>query len=605
VALQEQGLLDKAEPVFTQALGVYERTSGTASPDYGQTLNNLAVLYLLKGDFDRAAPLYPRALDIREKALGQFHPDVGRSLAAYAVFLARTGRTAEAIATQARHIDVIEHNLAEELETGSEAQKALSLESLSDSIEITLSLRNALGAAEQDAQRLALLTVMLRKGRLLDMLASTSGALRHSFTGADRHQFDRLSQLKADLARVFLQAPEQITGTASQQKIQQLNDQIASLESTLLGRRSSTTPDVPITIAAVQSAIPRDAVLIDFFRYRSFDPDQSVAAKRFGAPRYVAYALRHDGPPEWIELGESSSIDSAVAAFHRALTRTGDGSVSEAAAALRERLTNPILHLAGNAREIIVSPEGELNLIPFAALTDASGEYLVRRFLFTYVTSASELIRRPAAVRPASAPIIIANPAYGRSPSINTGLGTFEQLPGAEQEAADIKKLLPHARVVLGVSASEHFVKNVHAPRVLHIATHGYFFEAGLATLDGGTRAARPKGRQDDLVDSVPPMVRTGLAFAGANRGRVGPDGEDGILTAIEAASLDLDGTELVFLSACDTGRGVIVPGDSIYGLRRAFVIAGSSNPGRDVMGNRRRSHARICRALLSSPAQW
>ena len=122
-------------------------------------------------------------------------------------------------------------------------------------------------------------------------------------------------------------------------------------------------------------------------------------------------------------------------------------------------------------------------------------------------------------------------------------------------------------------------MKAVHGPRVLHVATHGFF-------LDSATQASVKDGRllvMDAAPSATPsvalenPLLRSGLAFAGANK-REGGDGEDGILTALEATALDLWGTRLAVLSACETGVGEARRGEGIYGLRRALVMAGSES---------------------------
>jgi len=111
--------------------------------------------------------------------------------------------------------------------------------------------------------------------------------------------------------------------------------------------------------------------------------------------------------------------------------------------------------------------------------------------------------------------------------------------------------------LLLGRKASEGAIKALHAPRVLHLATHGFYL--------GAQEGETPR-----------PLTRAGLAFAGANLAGNGPDGEDGILYALEVLGLDLQGTELVTLSACDTGQGELDSSEGVYGLTRAFRIAGA-----------------------------
>ncbi len=151
-------------------------------------------------------------------------------------------------------------------------------------------------------------------------------------------------------------------------------------------------------------------------------------------------------------------------------------------------------------------------------------------------------------------------------------------------------------KVLEGKEATEAAVISVRSPKVLHLATHGFFIEdrvlplPNLVTLSslaggdqdrgvGGVENLRPAsagGRPSDVALS--PMVRSGLAFAGANFAGSALSGDDGILTALEVTGMDLRGTDLVVLSACETGVGEVSVGEGVFGLRRAFVLAGAKN---------------------------
>jgi CHAT domain-containing protein len=135
----------------------------------------------------------------------------------------------------------------------------------------------------------------------------------------------------------------------------------------------------------------------------------------------------------------------------------------------------------------------------------------------------------------------------------------FPPLSATAGEARAIKALFPEASLLTGSNATKATVQKIRAPEILHIASHGFFLD------DAAAGAMRTN-----------PLLRSGLAFAGANLTRDGRG--DGILTALEASGLDLWGTKLVTLSACDTGVGEIRNGEGVYGLRRAFVLAGAES---------------------------
>jgi CHAT domain-containing protein len=151
----------------------------------------------------------------------------------------------------------------------------------------------------------------------------------------------------------------------------------------------------------------------------------------------------------------------------------------------------------------------------------------------------------------------------------------FAPLAGTAQEARVLKSLFPDARILSGSEASKAELERVEAPTILHIATHGFFLEdAAQHSRDEHTVGKGRARRTFAAAKTENPLLRSGLALAGANLGN-GSDG-NGILTALEASNLNLWGTKLVTLSACDTGVGEVENGEGVFGLRRAFVIAGA-----------------------------
>jgi CHAT domain-containing protein len=179
-------------------------------------------------------------------------------------------------------------------------------------------------------------------------------------------------------------------------------------------------------------------------------------------------------------------------------------------------------------------------------------------------------------LRPAKESEVLLAAALGGRRSGEQRGRALEALPGTKAELQSIQALLGkkgwRVEVYDGDNALEERVKSVSRPRVLHVATHGFFLRnQEFAPRPLGTD--RPSGRED-------PMLRAGLYFAGANRALTGggatADLDDGVLTAFEATGLNLHGTELVVLSACGTGLGRVESGEGVFGLRRALEMAGA-----------------------------
>jgi CHAT domain-containing protein len=187
-------------------------------------------------------------------------------------------------------------------------------------------------------------------------------------------------------------------------------------------------------------------------------------------------------------------------------------------------------------------------------------------------------------------PLIIGNPDYDADFSmtpaapmvVNRSLDfpkvDFSPLPGTEAEVIALRSLLTEASILTGRDAAKSAVKAAASPSILHIATHGFFLPDQEPM--PGLRRSAPQLFSDRLPGRLAPrlsnpLLRSGLALAGANKRDLAIS-DNGILTALEMASLDLWGTQLVVLSACETGLGDTRIGDGVYGLRRALVIAGT-----------------------------
>jgi CHAT domain-containing protein len=267
-------------------------------------------------------------------------------------------------------------------------------------------------------------------------------------------------------------------------------------------------------------------------------------------------------------------------------------------------IVDPLTPYLADRDHLLISPDSELNRIPFEALQTEDGRYWVEAHQISYLNSGRDLLKLNLTAPSQRPAVIVANPNYDAaaatattapwaadSPRRNiaggvTDLAQFRvgPLPGTALEAAAIAPLLPDAQVLTETDATENALKAVQSPQILHIATHGFFLGDSASASDshaergiGVVAAAPPVGQTTPASRSITvenPLLRSGLALAGFNPRSSGD--EDGVLTALEAASLNLVGTQLVVLSACDTGRGDIANGEGVYGLRRAFTLAGA-----------------------------
>ncbi|WP_339376672.1 CHAT domain-containing protein [Chlorogloea sp. CCALA 695] len=180
-----------------------------------------------------------------------------------------------------------------------------------------------------------------------------------------------------------------------------------------ISRRSAKfrTQNQSVTIEGVQKLIPANAALVEIVLYRHYNP-KAKYGDRFGKPRYVAYVLQSQGEPTWIELGDAETINKAVTEFRRTIrTKIGDQKpFKKAARTLDAMLMQPIRKQLGNKRNILLPPDSQLNLIPFAALIDEKNQYLLENYEITYLSSGRGLIRLQADLPSKENPVIVANP---------------------------------------------------------------------------------------------------------------------------------------------------------------------------------------------------
>jgi CHAT domain-containing protein len=449
-----------------------------------------------------------------------------------------------------------------------------------------------------------------RKGRVLDAMSDSLGALRRRFNRQDQTLLDKLNETTTKLVGLVLEGAQDATPDERARAIKALEDEREKLEGEI-SRRSAGFYErrTSLTLASLQAAMPRDAALVEFAVHRPISPkayefitDRSLDPNAVGEPRYVVYVVRTNGAARGVDLGAAKEIDAAVELYRQALRDPQRKDTRRLARELDEKVMRPALALAGDATRLLVSPDGALNLIPFAALADEEGRYLVERYSITYLTSGRDLLRRQAARGGGGRPLVVADPSFGepvaeqvagavslrkpatrgdrrRSMTEARDLSEvyFAPLGGTAREASAIRALFPDSDLLTGAQATEAAFKHVSAPRVLHVATHGFFLQdakaVGTDNLQVATRGLNAKTKIEN------PLLRSGLALADANlRGRGASGADDGILTALEASGLNLWGTKLVVLSACDTGIGEVRNGEGVYGLRRAFALAGAES---------------------------
>jgi len=551
----------------------------------GDTLHHLDRLPEAEVAFQGALALY-------EKIFGSGNPRASETLADLAKVAIDGGQQASAIELAQRSLAAAQTLLANVLSFTSERQR-LEFQKTTD----PYSLLATLGRGPELAA-----TLLRNKGIVLDSLLEDRLVAQASNDPRQRQKVARLRTAKQRLLQLSIEAPPSADADALKSRDAERNSLTVEVEELEAGLAREVTGlgrarrALSVTVPEVQSVLARDESLIELVRY------QHYLGKTRNEPRYGAVVILSGGEPKWVALGAAAEIEKNV----RLYQRTARGETSEAVCAavlhaLELQIWRPIEKaLSGEAKKIVISPDGVFSFVSFATLVGEDDRFLSERYSIRYVASGRDLLRQDQT--PASGEVdVYADPDFGKkssspfpSPSSVTPVQrsltmrdlerlSFPSLPGTAREANGLKRRAgDFGRVFIGANATEKELRETKSPRVLHLATHGFFLpetDSARGASDPASEQKNPEGKFEN------PMLRSGLALSGAQNtlsswahGEAPATENDGIVTAEEVGGLHLESTELVVLSACETGAGEARAGEGVMGLRRGFVQAGARN---------------------------
>jgi CHAT domain-containing protein/Tfp pilus assembly protein PilF len=597
VLYQRKGDYANAEALFKEALAIRQKILGARHPDTALILSGLADLFTTMGDYAKAEPLRKESQEDFEKVLGQDHPLTVIGLQKLTVLELNLGNLAEANRLSQPACSAGIRALSQVLSFGSEEQR-LALERLFNPYTI-------FAACNQTDAQLAE-AVLRYKGVVLDSIIEDRLLAETSKDEANRNLIEQLKVKKRALAQLSLRtsgaAPKEAAAhiDALEQELEKIEAKLARQIRDLGQARRALT----VTANQVEGAIPHDAVLIEYVRYSHY-----LGKSKFDS-RYAAIRLSPDSPPRWLPLGGSKEIEAALRRY-QALARTPDASDDEMATLLQKlylKVWEPVERtLSDTVKTVIISPDAQLNFLSFATLLDEEKRFVAEKYSIRYIASGRDLLRE-LAPSPNDQIIVLANPTFDQETSVQIaksdppteGSGvirgtekrdledlSFEELRGTQREndqlLGQFKGWGWPAESYTGAQATKQVLMELHGPHILHLATHGFFEPE-----DPVSEPNDPESLNFSLTRTVffkNPMHRSGLALTGANstlkaweHGDAPLREQDGILTAEDVSTLDLKGTWLVTLSACDTGSGEARAGEGVMGLRRGFIEAGAQN---------------------------
>jgi len=592
-----------AEPLLREALDLRRRFYGDKNPRYALAVFHLGWLRYKKGEHEDAERLLRQALALYAEALGEQHYDCAKCQKALAEVYAVRGDfdKAEALARQGLEID--RKHLEQSAAVQSERQQlAAALDSRHRlDMYLSLALRSRAGAER------AYDHVLAWKGAVSSRQADMRGLRRllsANGTSEAVRLYDDLVGATARLATLSLATPdpgepERLPRdiAATSQEIERLEKALAQSSAAFRAQRGGQRR----TARDIQAALPPDTVLIDVLDYWNFDPKRSGNKSQ---RRFLAFVVRRDALVP-VDLGPIQPIRQALNLWRLALQRRfrtqGDDDLG---AAVRRLIWQPLEEHLRGARVVLVSPDGDLARVPFAALPGSKKDSYLLEEVAVAVVPVPQLLPDLLSPRPAdkdepslllvgdvrydgaagSAEMLADSRAAARGSS-----GARMRWPALANTRAEVTAIADAFRrradkaavtqLNQGEATESAVRRQASAHRYLHFATHGYFAPKELRS----ALAKLSQGQETDVgnlfgkggLAGFHPGLLSGLVLAGANR-PLDLDRDDGILTALEVQALDLSGVELATLSACETGLGEQAAGEGVLGLQRAFQVAGA-----------------------------
>ena len=553
---QENNKFQKAIIILEEILIARKEILGSEHPDVANTLNNLASNYEGLGMLGKAEENYKNAQEISEKKLGKYHPLTNQILINLSgiYFEKNLNQNGSNLLKEAleNNLYVIQRE-APFLPLDDRPYFLLGYE---DDFLILYS-HASLGKVNPD---IALFGRLNKQGLLEEIERKQYKIIKG--LSKNNELYNQLKKVNQELTK-FERGSEEW----SKKVIIKSN-----IEKKLYQRIPEYKPRI-IDKNQITEVLSNDSILIEFQSYYKFgkylySENRNLTDIPFPEKGYLAILLKPNGESKVIDLGNSKKINEYINEAILNVKEFPEKS-NELWDLISDSILDPLYEDFKNFKNLYISPDSDINLVPFSALkAPKSNRYLNQIFNVRLLTTGRELVKINSNSN-SNKSIIIAAPEFGKKNNKSLfgdikrqknkfPLVEWPTLKGTKKEGLAISKII-EAELVMGKNATEEFIFKNQNPKILHIASHSYFFNI------------------EEM--NAHPMMRSGIVLSGVNNKTSSPN-NDGYLTALEFSRLELEGTELVVISGCDSGRGAIMPttGDSIYGLKRAISVAGAKS---------------------------
>ncbi len=628
----------QAEKMLWEAQQIVLKTKGKYTMGYAATLNNLAHLYELKGEYQKAKASYLEAVQVVEKVMGAEHPTQATYLNNLAGYYTRRGNYQQAAVAYLSAIKLRLKSLQKNYRLLSEKERRSYFKRNVGYFEnfkgfVIEYLEQSKAKPELNKNRNRLLNALLElqlntQAQLLDSKRKLLRRITYqaSLDTSLARIFKHYQSLKAKLAKTINQSIEDKKrgGIQIEQSLERINELEKKLYASV-GESNERDLEGKLHFQFLQRKMKKGEALVSIIKQPYYDNQVYYLA--------LIITSQTKNAPDILMLKNGRSLDTKYLSSYRnsmVHLRKSRYTYAQFWQPLDEYFNKQAI------KRIYFSPDGVYHSISLNTIqVPTTKTYLDEHYDIRLITSLRDfmksrvyakkmrvsndntihLVGRPAYDLPLNevaklektfkskhlsryhqniAPIeptseqLFTQQAKNRKQK--RGESGWPDLPGTELEVRAIENILrlKKLKVIsrIGKQALELTTKHIQHPQVLHIATHGFFVPNREVEATAMTKKVEKRplefrsGATSYQILANEPMLRSGIALAGVasyEAAQLKPlHIEDGVLTAYEASQMDLRGTELVVLSACDTGLGEIQNGEGVYGLQRAFIVAGA-----------------------------
>ncbi|HVD97057.1 MAG TPA: tetratricopeptide repeat protein [Cytophagaceae bacterium] len=575
----EREKFKEAEVLLKKDLEIIKNSLGTNHPNYAKTLSSLANVYEHSLRYAEAEKSYLEALKIRKEKLGEHHPDYTYTLASLARVYTVTGKYNEAFNYWKQTIANYKEEIIRYFPSMSEKEKEEFYTTFADRFEQFNSLASMRYTSDPSVLSEMYNTQLATKA----ILFNASNKVRQRILGSNDpaliESFKKWQSDKEYLAQLYLipKSELKINVDSLEQKTNELEKQL-SLKSEVF--KSANDAQV-YTWQDVQKMLKPGEAAVEMIRFRKYKADKGgtyvkyqFVSKEDPNPKelkdsvyYAALIITPEtkNNPEIVLMKNGTDLENRFIMYYRNTIKFNIPDEFCYA-----NFWSKIAASLNGVKKVYFSPDGIYNSINLLSVYNpATKQYILDEIDIHTLTNTKDLLTLKPVASASKKIVLIGDPDFGQSGIATSRSGQLKRLPGSAEEVKKIATVVNNnnwaGNLYTGAQSTEELVKSTRDAKILHIATHGFF---------------EPDAKQKENVDEETknglsvdnPLMKSGLYLSSASK----TSGDDGMLTAYEAMNLSLDNTELVVLSACETGLGVVKNGEGVYGIQRAFRVAGA-----------------------------